>query len=345
MNQKGNLWWLWLLVAVLACGFLAAACGDDDDDDNDDAADDDTADDDAADDDAADDDDDNDDATWPGAQTVTIVTPDGDQTVSLTGLPMTEYTDPDSGDTYPAVAVQDVVDLAFAAKDFDPADYKYNFIATDDYDVLSKKLDGDYRPLPSYDNLALGWFIEYDETGEKYTDIEIVWDASLGFESFLGAKMMDGGTVEMVENVLFDQDVYITVEWAEVPTKAEVNLNGLPAFDSEGELAVPLHLVIAEAALENWNPKEQSYAFNFIASDDYSLLEHVEGEGGTVLDLPYWLDYENGKDVHAGWIKNTEEDGYRIFWDEATGFPGSYSMSLMDGGTIQTFDITDLLPE
>jgi hypothetical protein len=324
-----RLWRLFLILAFLFAGLLTA-CGDDDDDD--DSGDDDTAD---------DDDDDNDTSpgdTWPGDQTVVVVTPDGEFTVSLNGLPMEEWTDPETSDVHPAVPLIAVVDKALEDSAVEPNDYKFNFVATDDYDILAKKLDGDYRALPFYDDLALGWFIEYDETGEKYIDIEIVWDESLGFENFMKAKLMDGGTIGMVENVLFDQDVTVNVVWGPTKAKTAVNLNGLPAFDDEGTLAIWVHHIILEGALEGFNPKERTYAFNFVANDGYDLLD----DDTTLLDLPVWLDYDTFKDVHHGWIENTAEDGYRIFWDEATGFPGNFSMKFMEDGTIEAYDITDL---
>ena len=58
-------------------------------------------------------------------------------------------------------------------------------------------------------------------------------------------------------------------------------------------------------------------------------------------DLPVWKDYDNSADIHHGWIKDAGDDGYRIYWDEATGFPGMYKVKHMDGGYIEVYDITE----
>ena len=335
--MKLNRFLLLLLVLILSLG-VVAACGDDDDDDDDDDT---PAD--GDDDDGDDDDDDDDDDGWPGTQELTVATPEGDVTVSLAGLPMVTYTDPETSDEFDAVAIKDVVDQAFA-KAFDPADYKFNPIASDGYNVLIWKLDGDFRGLPGYADLALGWFIACGDDCDESDDIMAVWDESLELPGFMKARYMKNGTFEMVEEILYDQTAQITVQYATTTAKTAVDLNGLPAFyDGDGDLAVYVHHIILEAALDEFDPKTYTYAFDFIANDDYSLLEHIEGLGDDVTDLPWWEDFAAGKDVHHGWIKSTDEDGFRAFWDEASSFPSSYGISHMEDGTIECHDITDLI--
>ena len=328
---------LFVMLLVLASIFslsLMIACGDDDDDDDD------ATDDDATDDDATDDDDDD---GWPGDQTIQVVTADGEATASLAGLTIYEYTDPETGDVYDAVSIQEVV--AQVVTDATTVDgYVANFVASDGYDIYRQRLDGDYRPLPTWDNLALGWFILCGEDCDEADDIKAVWDESLNFESFMGARYMKGGTMEFVELVLFDEAATVTVQYGDVPAKGAVDLQGLPAFvDGDGDLAIYLHHVVNEAALEDFEPKDLTYVFDFIGNDDYSLLAHIMEYGDTVLDLPYWKDYDEGKDIHHGWIKNGDVDGYKVVWDEATGFGGSYSCKHMDDGTIEVIDVTDLV--
>jgi hypothetical protein len=349
--MKLNRFFLLLVCLLMASSMvIALGCGDDDDDDDDDAVDDDAVDDDDDDDTTGDDDDttgddddddDDDDDGWVGAQEVIVSTPEGDVTIALAGMATAEYTDPDTSDVYVGVSIAEVVDAA-VAKAVDPSGYKFNFIASDGYNVLTKKLDGDFRGLPAYDDLDLGYFVLCGEGCDAPDDIMAVWDESLAFPSFLSAKYMDGGTMGLVEEVLFDESCSITVEYGTLTKqKAVVDLMGLPAFtDDDGDLSVAIHHVILEAALEEFDPKTFTYVFNFIAEDGYDLLEHIEGYGDTVEDLPLWLDYEDGKDVHNGWIKNTTEDGFRAFWAESTGFPGSYGVGLLDGGTIEAYDIT-----
>jgi hypothetical protein len=328
-----------LLIAALLVP-LASGCGDDDDDDDDDATDDD--DDNGDDDDSTDDDDD--DATgetWPGDQTMFVDTPDGAVEVTLTGLPAFTWNDPEDGLDKTAILAQTIVDEALASKETDPADYKFNFVATDNYDVLAKKLDGDYRVLPTYANLEDGWFIEYEEEDAKYTDLRVIWDEALMFETFMSARLMDGGTISMVENVLFDQHVEIEVSMVTKVPGVTVDLFGLPAFFDEDNstLAVHLHLVVWEAAFAEFDPKNFDYEFNFISNDNdgnWNLDDNLDPAD----PLPLWKDYDFDKDIHHGWIEDAGADGYRLFWDDATGFDGTYKVKHMDDGYIEVIDIT-----
>ena len=336
-NQR----WL-VLFALLACiAFLAIAinCGDDDDDDgDDDVVDDDVADDDTADDDVADDDVADDDSTevlWDGDESVVIATPDGNVEVDLNGLPAFIWTDPEDQTDKQAVLVKTVFDEALA-KDFDVADYKYNFVATDGYNILTWKLDGDYRQLPAYDDLPLGWFIPYEDD-----DLRVIWDESLEFPGFFSTHSMNGGTIEMVENILFDQHVNVTVDYQAKGIKATVDLFGMPAFDDEGTMAVYLHLIVLDAALEEFEPPKDidTYRFNFISNDtdgNWNLEDDLDpGE-----ELPLWEDYEGSQDIHHGWIKNTDTDGYRLFWHEDTAYAGHYGVKHMDDGYIEVIPAT-----
>ena len=191
--------------------------------------------------------------------------------------------------------------------------------------------------------MTLGWFILCGEDCDEDDDIKAVWDESLEFPSLLNARFMKNGTMAMVEEILFDESATITVQYAATKAKATVDLMGLPAFYDGEDLAVYVHHIILEAALEEFDPKTFTYAFNFIASDDYSLLEHIEGYGDDVTDLPWWEDFAAGKDVHHGWIKNTTDSGFRVFWDEASALPSSYGVGYLDGGSIEAHDITDLI--
>jgi hypothetical protein len=327
------------LPLALALAFVLASCGDDDDDNDAGAADDDNADDDNADDDAADDDDNDDDSTWTGTETVSVATPDGTVPVALNGLPAFTWNDPEDGVDKPAILLSTVVNAAFAKKAFDPADYKYNFAATDGYNVLNQKFDGDYRALPAYDQLAQGWFIAYEDEDTGNADLRVIWDEALNFPKSLGVKLMNGGSIQMVENILFDQSVTVNVSLQPGGSPTAVNLSGLPAFYDGETLAVCLHLIVLEAALEGFDPENFDYEFNFVSNDadgNWSLADNLD-DGQS---LPVWLDYDTSKDVHHGWIEDAGDDGYRLFWDEATGFTGKYGVKHMDDGEIQAFELT-----
>ena len=348
--RRTNLLWVLLLCLLMASVVFTCRCAsssknssDDDTAADDDAADDDAADDDAADDDVADDDaadDDSDDAvSWTGNENVNVDLGAGPVEVPLNGLPAFTWNDPDDGLDKTALLVQTVVDEASKSA---PADLKYNFICTDTYNILTQKLDGDYRKLPTYDQLAQGWFIEYDESMSKYTDIKIVWDTALGFPKSFGAKLMDGGTIQGVENVLFGEHATFNVGFATKKAYTAIDLYGMPAFDDAGTPAVYLHLVILEAALAGFDPKNKVYAFNFTSNDtdgNWDLL--VQKLGGDTSLLPVWTDTVNNKDMHHGWIENAgATDGVKVIWDAATGFPGYYKVKHMDSGYIDVYDIT-----
>ena len=339
MNLKR---WLLALMILLLCAALVpvVGCGDDDDDDDDTGADDDdSADDDDDDDDTGDDDDDDDTGpTWEGSERVYVLIDGALIEVMLQGLSSFTWTDPEDSMDKQAVLVSTVVDAALASDkedEIDPTAYKYNFINADDDSVLGQNLDGDFRTLPAYADLPKGWFVQYEENGYKYTDLRVIWDDSLNYEDYMKAIMMNGGTLEMVENILFDQDVAVTVSYMLKGLSAEVNLSGLPAFDDDGALAVPLHLIVREAALDSFDPETFDYFFDFISNNadgNWSLLE--DGLGSNTGLLPVWQDYANDKDIHHGWIKNADPDGYKLFWDPATGFDGTYQVDQMDAGKI-----------
>jgi hypothetical protein len=135
------------------------------------------------------------------------------------------------------------------------------------------------------------------------------------------------------ENKVFDKDVIVHVTLAATGAKKDVNLKGLPAFESKGGLAVRLHHIVLKADLKDFQPKTQKYAFNFISNDadgNWNLLTRL----ANVAELPVWRDETSFKDMHHGWIENTAEDGYRNFWAEEAGMSKRKSVKHMDGGTI-----------
>lgn len=320
-----------LLMALMLFSFGCGGEGADDDTTDDDATDDDATDDDT-------DDDADDDITWEGDETVYVQMRDEEPIeVELNGLPAFLWHDPEDNTDKQAILLKTVVDTAKPNCN-ERFYFKYNFIATDGYNVLNQKLDGDYRDLPGYDELEMGWFVQYEEEG-KYKDIKIVWDEDLGYPKFMGVRMMNGGTIQGVENILYDKHVTVNVGYATTKSYTAVDLYGLPAFESEDGLSVYLHHIIWEANLANFDPKTKDYAFNFIGNDGFNLL--VDKLGGDLGLLPVWQDFENSKDVHHGWIYDAgETDGYRINWDAVTGFANYYKVKHMDNGYIEVYDVT-----
>ena len=79
----------------------------------------------------------------------------------------------------------------------DASDYVYNFVGSDGWSILVNKLGGDASGLPTYEQLDRGRIIEYDDDGDG--DVRVRWDLGLNFPSYMGARMMNGGKIEMIE--------------------------------------------------------------------------------------------------------------------------------------------------
>lgn len=149
-----------------------------------------------------DDDDDNDDGPiWEGAQEINLVTPDGvTTTIALYGMPVSTWTDAYDDDIEKtALSLQDYIDEALTeiGGSITAANYVYNFIGSDDWSILAEKLGGDPSGLPTYEQLDRGRVIEYDDDGAG--DIRVRWDLGLNFSGWMAARMMNGGTIEMIE--------------------------------------------------------------------------------------------------------------------------------------------------
>ena len=340
MLAKKNFILILLLLAVMLLAVSFTGCGDDDDDDEITEQDDDDDDDDTVDD---DDDDDTTGPVWEGTERVYVYLAGGLVMVNMEGLSMYMWTDPEDGVSKQAMLVQTVVDAAIekvTSEEVGTDGIKFNFIGADEYNILVNKLFGDFSTLPDYDDLAKGWFIQYEESigGGDYIDIKVVWDDSLAYEDFMSARMMNGGTVGFVEELYFDGDINVTVDYAAKGAKGSVSLLDMPAFYDGDDLAVYLSLIVNKAALSEFDPKTFDYGFNLIGSGEWNLL--VDGLLDDTSLLPVWIDKTLGKDIMHGWIKYTEVDGYHVFFDTDTGFDPMYNVLLMDGGSIMVHDLS-----
>ena len=347
------MYWMLLLLLAVFFAFSSFGCGDDDDDeeddedDDDDATDDDTSDDDDDttddDDDATDDDDDDDDTPWEGGEKVFVEVPGGGLVmVSMSDVGAFEWTDPDDGLTKQAAYIQDVVNEAIPeTKEEDITTYRFNFVAADNYDILAQKLAGDFRELPTYAQLAQGWFIQYEQNPTKFTDLKVIWDDVLGFSSFMSAKMMNGGTIVSVEETYYIETATINVNYHSKGEKGAVNLSGLPAFyDDDGALSIRLQLIVLEAALSGLDPDTYNYAFDFINLGGESLLDDYLGSD--INQLPVWSDKNSAEDLVSGWVRlNAGATAHQLFWDATTGYSADYNMSDMNGGTIEVYTLSD----
>jgi hypothetical protein len=346
MKISNLILWVLLLTAVLmAVGFVSCGGGDDDDDDTVAGAggDDDDLDNPDDDDDFTGDDDDSS-LTWVGEQVVYFATYDGKVPVHLDGLDAFEWTDPDDGLAKAAVLLSTVAEQAFSQipnATIDPAGYRFNFVSGNGDDILEADLGGDFRGLPDFAAMEKGWFVEYEEeTPGKFADVRVAWDSSLGYEDFMNARKMNGGTISMVEELYFDKDVSIDVSFSGKAAKGTVNLNGLPAFMDGADLSVMVNMVVLKAGLSGFDAENGKYVINFITNADggnESLLTNL-GDDQTLL--PKWDDLSGSKDIHHGWLKDTVTDGYGLFWDPSTGYSADYDLTQMDNGSIVVYDVT-----
>ena len=187
------------LAAILIFVLLSLACGpgwdgysDDysevesssptgDDDDDDSASDDDTGDDDSG------DDDDDDVELWEGDQTVFVELADDSVEVALNTLPLRDYLGVD------AVLLSELVEAGALADD--PTAYRYDFTATDGYNLYVKR-EEDLSLLPSWDEMLGGylyWDTRFDDLTAGWT--EHPWGSA---ESAYQVKYMNGGTITLL---------------------------------------------------------------------------------------------------------------------------------------------------
>ncbi len=330
---------LFIAVSFIGCGVVDddyddAVWADDDDDDDDD-------------DDEDDDDDDDSGPTWTGTEMVFVDTYEGLVNITLNGLPSFMWEDPEDGVTKQAMYIQTVVDAAIdkiTSVDIETDGYRFNFVAADQYNIFDQKLYGDFTQLPDYATLSDGWFIEYIETigGGDYTDIQVIWDETLEYPTFMSARMMNGGTIGMIEELYFDGDFDITVEYSAKGLKGAVSLLNAPAFYDGADLAVYLSYIVNTAALNEFDPKTYDYGFNLISNDasgNYDLLADHLGDDTSLL--PAWKESAFGKDIMHGWVKTNGTDGFTAFFDTDSGFDIEYNVDYMDGGAIVVYDLTD----
>jgi len=118
--------------------------------------------------------------------TVTVKVGDKETPVELNTLEKTTFEGKE------AIRLMRIVEVAAIEL---PWNYHYNFIASDGFNVLVDKLEGNYAGLPYYGELDYG-FIYYDE--EKQT-LRVGWDAALNMSGSLKVKGIGGGVIEAAE--------------------------------------------------------------------------------------------------------------------------------------------------
>lgn len=126
-------------------------------------------------------------APWVGAERVIVALDAAEVEVPLAGLVAASFLDA------PAVPLQAVV--AAAGLTTEPDRYRYDFTATDDYDLLAKR--GAVELLPSWEDLGHGWLYRAADG-----DLRVGWEAAAqpwgGAVSAYRVRAMNGGRVTLV---------------------------------------------------------------------------------------------------------------------------------------------------
>ena len=124
---------------------------------------------------------------WTGEETVFVVR--GEETVEtpLAGIETSDFLG------VGAVRLSDLI-LASAITE-DPEGYRYDFTATDDYNLLRKR-GGDRSLLPSWENMQTG-FLYATPFGDLETGwSEHPWGSAV---SAYNVKFMNGGAIELLD--------------------------------------------------------------------------------------------------------------------------------------------------
>jgi hypothetical protein len=179
------------------------------------------------------------------------------QDVALSSLDHTEY------DGNEAVRIQLIVDEGSLDS---PYAFFFNFIASDGFNVLVDRLEGDYAGIPLYPETS-GGFLYQDPLGVD--GLVAGWDAALAFPRYMNVKQMDGGTIEAVPFpasyvlvICLSESIRVGVDLSTMTTTPFVD----PHHPELGEQqVVPLGDVITSAALAS----APTYAYKFTGSDGY----------------------------------------------------------------------------
>ena len=187
--------------------------------------------------------------------TITVKVGETETPVDLSTLDTVDF----EGNT--SVRVMRIVEMASIEL---PYNYHYNFIASDGFNVLVDKLEGDYSKLPWFEELELG-YVYYDTVKET---LRIGWDDSLGFPGSLNAKGMDGGTIEAVEIGLTNFVVIAgtTRELLDTTTLPTEDVVDYKHPDDGAKPMIPMADIFTAAAVAT----PDTLAYKFFGNDGFS---------------------------------------------------------------------------
>lgn len=126
---------------------------------------------------------------WEGDEKVFVALAEDKVTVALAGMQTHDY------NGAPAVLLSDVIIQSGITQE--PEKYRYNFTATDGYDLLRKRYN-DVSLLPSWEEMKNG-YMYYDS---RYDDLTCGWTKHPwgSAESAYNVKYMNGGTITLIES-------------------------------------------------------------------------------------------------------------------------------------------------
>lgn len=126
---------------------------------------------------------------WDGSQTVYVILNDSEVQTPLADLQTYDF------QGQPAVLLSELIISSGITQT--PEDYRFDFTATDGYNLLTKR-EGDAGLLPGWDEMRAGYLYEDSRYGGDLTSgwTEHPWGSALS--AYL-VKFMNGGTITLIE--------------------------------------------------------------------------------------------------------------------------------------------------
>ena len=123
-------------------------------------------------------------AEWEGDQAVFVRLGDLEIELPLAGMTAHDYLG------VPAVRLSDLIEASAIVEE--PADYRYNFTASDGYDLLAKRRE-DPVLLPDWEDLGAGYLYDQDDLTVGWS--EHSWGSAV---SAYQIKYMNGGIITLI---------------------------------------------------------------------------------------------------------------------------------------------------
>jgi len=129
---------------------------------------------------------------WTGPEVVTVVLGAARVDTALEGIETSPFKT-SSGLTLAAVRLSDLIDKAGVTSA--PEQYRYDFTASDGYNLLIKR--GSKDLLPNWEDMHIGYlYLDQEDLRVGWDESEQPWGSAV---SAYNVKFMDGGTIELLE--------------------------------------------------------------------------------------------------------------------------------------------------